>query len=81
MSKPFVFEKPLGMRDIIPEVVERKGKLLVEIQKVLKAWGYRQIETPTLEYYDTVGGVSSTMEKRLFKLLDRTGRSLVLRLI
>ncbi|WP_025025558.1 ATP phosphoribosyltransferase regulatory subunit [Caldalkalibacillus mannanilyticus] len=79
MSKPFVFEKPLGMRDIIPEVVERKGKLLVEIQKVLKAWGYRQIETPTLEYYDTVGGVSSTMEKRLFKLLDRTGRSLVLR--
>jgi len=79
MSKPFVFEKPLGMRDIVPEVVERKTKLLVEIQKVLNSWGYRQIETPTLEFYDTVGGVSSTMEQRLFKLLDRTGRSLVLR--
>lgn len=79
MSKPFVFEKPLGMRDILPEVVEKKIEILQRIQNVLKQWGYQQIETPTLEYYDTVGGVSSTMEQRLFKLLDRSGRSLVLR--
>jgi ATP phosphoribosyltransferase regulatory subunit len=79
MSKPFVFEKPLGMRDILPEVVERKSRILHHIQMVLKMWGYHHIETPTLEFYDTVGGVSSTMEQRLFKLLDQTGRSLVLR--
>jgi ATP phosphoribosyltransferase regulatory subunit len=79
MSKPFVFEKPIGMRDILPEVVERKTMLLKEIQLVLNKWGYRQIETPTLEYYDTVGGVSATLEQKMFKLLDRSGRSLVLR--
>jgi ATP phosphoribosyltransferase regulatory subunit len=79
MSKPFVFEKPLGMRDVLPQIVEKKIDILGRIQQVLKKWGYQQIETPTLEFYDTVGGVSSTMEQRLFKLLDRSGHSLVMR--
>ncbi len=79
MSQPFVFEKPLGMRDLLPEVVERKNSLQQEIQQVLKQWGYQQIETPALEFYDTVGKVNATMEGRLFKLLDRSGRSLILR--
>jgi ATP phosphoribosyltransferase regulatory subunit len=79
MSKPFVFEKPLGMRDVLPEVVEKKIDILQRIQHVLKKWGYQQIETPTLEFYDTVGDVGSTMDQRLFKLLDRSGRSLVMR--
>lgn len=79
MTRPFVFEKPVGFRDILPEVVEKKTKVLQTIQEELNSWGYQFIETPTLEYYDTVGGVSATMEQRLFKLLDRSGRSLVLR--
>jgi ATP phosphoribosyltransferase regulatory subunit len=79
MSKPFVFEKPLGMRDILPDVVEKKIDILQRIHHVLKKWGYQQIETPTLEFYDTVGDVGSTMDQRLFKLLDRSGRSLVMR--
>ncbi|GAA0352464.1 ATP phosphoribosyltransferase regulatory subunit [Bacillus horti] len=79
MTKPFVFEKPLGMRDILPTDVERKEEVLLRIQKVIKRWGYERIETPTLEFYDTVGGVSATLEQKLFKLLDRSGRSLVLR--
>lgn len=79
MTKPYVFEKPLGMRDILPGDVERKEEILAQILQVVKRWGYEQIETPTLEFYDTVGGVSSTLEQKLFKLLDRSGRSLVLR--
>lgn len=74
-----MFEKPLGMRDILPSDVERKEEILLRIQKVIKRWGYERIETPTLEFYDTVGGVSATLEQKLFKLLDRSGRSLVLR--
>lgn len=42
-------------------------------------WGYREIITPTLEYYDTVGIASSTEDRKLFKLLDRNGTTLVLR--
>lgn len=79
MTKPFVFEKPIGFRDVLPEMVEQKAVVVQAIQEKLVAWGYQFIETPTLEYYDTVGGVSSTMEQRLFKLLDQSGRSLVLR--
>lgn len=79
LSKPLAFEKPLGMRDILPDMVYKKRAVLHKIEKVIAQWGYEPIETPTLEYYDTVGGVSSTMERRMFKLLDRTGRSLVLR--
>lgn len=79
VTKPFVFEKPVGFRDILPDLVERKTAVVEAIKRELQAWGYQFIETPTLEYYDTVGGVSSTLEQRLFKLLDRDGRSLVLR--
>ncbi|MDQ0340856.1 ATP phosphoribosyltransferase regulatory subunit [Caldalkalibacillus uzonensis] len=79
MSKPFVFEKPLGMRDVLPELVKQKQHVLFTIQDVFERWGYAPIETPTLEYFDTVGGVSPTIEKKMFKLLDRSGRTLVLR--
>lgn len=35
--------------------------------------------TPTLEYYDTVGMASSTSDRKLFKLLDKKGTTVVLR--
>lgn len=79
MSKPFVFEKPLGMRDRLPELVLKKQRILQRIEAEFTRWGYEQIETPSLEFYETVGGVSTTLEQKLFKLLDRQGRSLVLR--
>jgi ATP phosphoribosyltransferase regulatory subunit len=79
VSKPFAFEKPLGMRDILPELVRKKQYATGRIQQVFDRWGYARIETPTLEYFDTVGGLSPTFENKMFKLLDRSGRSLVLR--
>jgi ATP phosphoribosyltransferase regulatory subunit len=42
-------------------------------------WGYEQIITPTIEYYDTVGVASSTSDQKLFKLLNNRGTTLVLR--
>lgn len=79
MSKPFAFEKPLGMRDVLPELVRKKQHVTERILRVFDRWGYATIETPTLEYFDTVGGLSPTIENKMFKLLDRSGRSLVLR--
>lgn len=37
------------------------------------------METPTLEFYDTVGVQSAIEEQQLFKLLDQDGKTLVLR--
>lgn len=79
MTKPFGFEKPVGMRDTLPELYESKGRLRDQIEGKMKQWGYRFVETPALEYYDTVGTATSIGERKLFKLLDQEGKTLVLR--
>lgn len=79
MSRLFMFEKPLGMRDTLPELYETKHSVRTAIGEVMKQWGYQFIETPTLEYYETVGAASAILDQQLFKLLDQQGHTLVLR--
>src|SRR5690554_1891450 len=79
MSKPKVFEKPGGVKDYLPEAVNKLRTIEWNVLACMKSWGYRQIMTPTLEYYDTVGLASSTANEKLFKLLDKRGTTLVLR--
>ena len=55
MSKPFMFEKPVGMRDTLPAMYEMKRQVRDELEAEMSGWGYQMIETPTLEYYETVG--------------------------
>ncbi|WP_322972542.1 ATP phosphoribosyltransferase regulatory subunit [Pseudalkalibacillus salsuginis] len=79
MTKPLVFEKPLGMRDTLPDLYEIKSKSRSAMEHAVQKWGYRFMQTPTIEYYDTVGEASATLEQQLFKLLDQEGKTLVLR--
>jgi ATP phosphoribosyltransferase regulatory subunit len=79
MSRLFMFEKPLGMRDTLPELHEKKHRVRSSIAETMKLWGYQFIETPTLEYYETVGAASAIGDAQLFKLLDKEGHTLVLR--
>lgn len=79
MSKPKMFEKPVGVKDYLPDAVSKLKYIEKNVLACMQKWGYRQIVTPTLEYYDTVGAASSTIDKRLFKLLDRKGTTVVLR--
>ncbi|RSD25128.1 ATP phosphoribosyltransferase regulatory subunit [Mesobacillus subterraneus] len=79
MSRLFMFEKPLGMRDTLPELYEAKDRVRSAIEKEMKQWGFRFIETPALEYYETVGSASAILDQQLFKLLDQQGHTLVLR--
>lgn len=79
MSRLFMFEKPLGMRDTLPELYEKKHRVRSLMEDAIKQWGYQFIETPTLEYYDTVGTASAILNQELFKLLDKDGHTLVLR--
>jgi ATP phosphoribosyltransferase regulatory subunit len=79
MSRLFMFEKPLGMRDTLPELYEKKHRIRSLMEDVMKQWGYSFIETPTLEYDETVGAASAILDQQLFKLLDREGHTLVLR--
>lgn len=79
MSRLFMFEKPLGMRDTLPELYEKKDRVRTYMSETMKLWGYQFIETPTLEYYETVGAASAIADQQLFKLLDKEGHTLVLR--
>ncbi|MFH5187446.1 ATP phosphoribosyltransferase regulatory subunit [Paenibacillus sp. TAB 01] len=79
MSKPKVFEKPTGVKDYLPEAVAKLRTIETNVLQCMERWGYREIMTPTLEFYDTVGVASSTEDRKLFKLLDRNGTTLVMR--
>lgn len=75
----FMFEKPYGMRDSLPGLYETKKRVRHSLTEVMNGWGYRLMETPTLEFYDTVGVQSAITDTQLFKLLDQNGQTLVLR--
>jgi ATP phosphoribosyltransferase regulatory subunit len=79
VSKPKVFEKPTGVKDYLPEAVAKLRTIEASVLHCMERWGYREIMTPTLEFYDTVGAASSTEDRKLFKLLDRKGTTLVMR--
>lgn len=79
MSKLFMFEKPLGMRDTLPHLYEIKKQIRTSLIEEIEKWGYEFIETPTLEYYETIGEQSAILDQQLFKLIDGQGHTLVLR--
>lgn len=58
----FMFEKPHGMRDTLPGLYETKNKVRQSLTDMIDKWGYQFMETPTLEFYDTVG-VQSAIEE------------------
>lgn len=79
MSMPFMFEKPIGMRDTLPQLYALQKEVREQLVDEMGRWGYQMVATPTLEYYDTVGAVSAILDQQLFKLLDQQGHTLVLR--
>ncbi|GGF31654.1 ATP phosphoribosyltransferase regulatory subunit [Halobacillus andaensis] len=79
MAKRLMFEKPLGMRDTLPFFYNQKSKAREQLKNSILSYGYSFMDTPFLEYHETVGKVSATKEQRLFKLLDQQGHTLVLR--
>ncbi|MHA6482100.1 ATP phosphoribosyltransferase regulatory subunit [Paenibacillus sp. strain BS8-2] len=79
MSKPKMFEKPTGVKDYLPDAVKKLRHIERQALACMAAWGYEQIITPTMEYYDTVGVASSTSDQKLYKLLNNRGTTLVLR--
>ncbi len=74
-----MFEKPLGMRDDFPFIAKKKSALRAKGTAIMEQAGYGMLQTPTLEYYETIGKISAIPDNALFKLLDSQGETLVLR--
>lgn len=76
---PKSFEKPMGVRDFPPEYVKKQKEIQFRLDKLFNHWGYQEVMTPTLEYYDTVGKASAISGSEMWKCLDTEGKFLVLR--
>ena len=71
---------PDGVRDIYNDECERKVRLQNKLHDVLRSYGYRDIETPTFEFFDVFNkAVGTTPSRDLYKFFDREGNTLVLR--
>ncbi len=79
MSKKLV-HTPEGVRDIYGD--EKAKKTIVErlLQEKIHSFGYRDIQTPTFEFFDVFSKeVGTTPSKELYKFFDKDGNTLVLR--
>ncbi len=75
-----ILHTPEGVRDIYGDECERKQVLEQKLHRVLSSYGYRDIETPTFEFFDVFGSdVGTIPSKDLYKFFDREGNTLVLR--
>lgn len=79
MSKRLV-HTPEGVRDIYGEEYARKQKVQELIHHRIFSYGYRDIQTPTFEFFDVFSKeIGTTPSKELYKFFDKEGNTLVLR--
>ena len=71
-----------GMNDILPDVAARWQHLESEVEKLIEAYGYRQVRLPLLEHTEvfrrSIGEVTDIVEKEMYTF-DDDGDSLTLR--
>ncbi|MEY8762237.1 MULTISPECIES: ATP phosphoribosyltransferase regulatory subunit [Clostridium] len=71
---------PDGTKDILFEECSKKINLENILRKIYVSSGYMEVKSPTLEFYDTFSGKNSIVpQERIYKLIDRQGRILVLK--
>jgi len=78
--KDRLLHTPEGVRDIYNSECAIKLMLQDKLHDVLKRYGYRDIQTPTFEYFDIFSQERGTVPSReIYKFFDRDGDTLVLR--
>lgn len=71
---------PEGTRDLIFDECIVKRNLERYIDNLFEKWGYKEVITPTLEFYETFSYNSQSLrEEDMYKFFDNRGRILILR--
>jgi histidyl-tRNA synthetase len=77
------FEAPRGTHDILPSEQPLWRLVTGEAERLCSLYGYRPIQTPVIEdtalFQRTSGAGSDVVQKEMYTLEDRGGRSLTLR--
>ncbi len=75
-----ILHTPEGVRDIYNEECQKKLRLEELLHDTLCRYGYRDIQTPTFEFFDVFSKEVGTVPSReLYKFFDKEGNTLVLR--
>ena len=72
---------PRGAKIYLPDEAARKRVVEERLLGVFRRWGYRELVTPSYEYFDVLSrGTDHDLQERMFKMVDReSGRLLALR--
>lgn len=70
---------PKGFKDYAPELAKRRRDTINIIVTTLEEFEFVPIETPTIEFADTLKGKYGEEEKLIYEFTDRGGRKLALR--
>lgn len=70
---------PKGFGDIMPEEAAKRRVMFSAIVPVLEKYGFVPLETPTVEFADTLLGKYGEEEKLVYEFSDKGGRKLALR--
>lgn len=71
---------PEGVQDILFDQCRIKRRLEAGLRKLFTSYGYMEMETPTIEFYDAFGGeLGLIRQESMYKFCDAKGRLLVLR--
>ncbi|HEY7364935.1 MAG TPA: ATP phosphoribosyltransferase regulatory subunit [Methylomirabilota bacterium] len=79
--RPLPRQLPKGARIYLPDEAARKRHVETRLFEVFGRWGYREVVTPTFEFFETIAsGTDQALQKNMFTFVDReTGRMLALR--
>jgi histidyl-tRNA synthetase len=70
---------PKGFGDIMPEEAAKRRSMISATIPVLEKYGFVPLETPTIEFADTLLGKYGEEEKLVYQFEDKGGRKLALR--
>lgn len=70
---------PKGFRDIDPALAKKRRETINTIAGVLEEFDFSPLETPTIEFAQTLKGKYGEEEKLIYEFSDRGGRDLALR--
>lgn len=75
------FSIPEGTRDLLQHECRIKRTMQACVEGVFKRWGYEEIITPSIEYYQTYHtGFMLPKDEEMYKFFDQQGKILTLRM-
>jgi len=79
--RPSTSQLPKGVKIYLPDEAATKRVVEERLLGVFRRWGYREVVTPTYEYFDVLSkGTDHELQEGMFKMVDReSGRLLALR--